>query len=103
MAVVLTNVGKALITARLADLLAVPQYLGVGTGAGSAAAGDTTLFSETGQRAACAADFTTTDTTDDTLRLIGTVTNFDALKTITNAGIFNALTGGVLLVKADSI
>ena len=103
MAVVLCTKGKEIIASRLADLLSVPKYLGVGTGAGSAAVGDTTLFSETGTRAICALSLETTDTANDTMKFLGTITNFDALKTITNAGLFDALTGGNLLAKADSI
>jgi hypothetical protein len=103
MSTVLTTVGKAIVASRIADLLDKPQYLGVGTGAGSAAAGDTTLFSETGTRVPCALSITTTDTAGDTLYCLATFTNFSSVMTITNVGLFTALSGGTLVVKADGV
>jgi len=101
---VITTVGKSLITGRLADIGPVPAYLGAGTGAGSAAVTDTTLFSEMPQpRVPCAVSLVTTSTADDTYRTFGTITNAGGIVTVTNVGIFDAATGGNLLAKADSV
>lgn len=72
-------------------------YVGWGTGAGTAAVTDTTLFTEASE-----ARVSTTDTqpTSDKLQFVGTITA-DAGKTITNSGIFDASTNGNLFVKSD--
>lgn len=72
-------------------------YVHWGTGAGTAAKTDTTLFT-----AASEARVATTDTqpTSNTLQWVGQITA-DAGKTITNAGIFSASSGGTMVVKSD--
>jgi hypothetical protein len=100
---VITTTGKSVISGRLIDLLDKPQYLGVGTGAGSAAVGDTALFSETGTRVPCALSIRTTDTADDTVYCLATWTNFGSIVGITNVGLFTALSGGTLVAKADGV
>jgi hypothetical protein len=101
---VLTNSGKSILTNPLADAGNVPAYLAAGTGAGSAAVTDTTLFSELSQpRVPCAVSRVTTDTTNDTYRTAGTITNVGSIATITNVGIFDAASGGNLLAKADGV
>ena len=51
MATLLVNTGKAIVTDYLAGGAATqPKYIGWGTGAGTTAITDTTLFSETGTR-----------------------------------------------------
>jgi len=73
------------------------RHIAWGTGAGTAAVGDTTLFTETTPtRTSGAVD----QSAADTYRVIGTLTA-DAGKTITNAGVFTAASGGVLFIKAD--
>jgi hypothetical protein len=52
MATLLVNTGKAIVTNYLAGGAATqPKYVAFGTGAGTTAITDTTLFSETGSRA----------------------------------------------------
>lgn len=105
MATVVTNVGKAITTGRLKGVVsgagaAEPLYLAWGTGAGTAAAADTTLFSETGTRLAGASSQQTTATASDTYQVLGTLTAGGST-TITNAGLFDAATAGNLYMKGD--
>ena len=101
MATLLVNTGKAIITNYLAGGAATqPKYVAWGTGAGTTAATDTTLFTETGTRVAGTTTQQTTSTTNDTYQVIGTQTAGSTLA-ITNAGLFDALTVGNLFVKGD--
>lgn len=102
MATVVTNTGKGIITARfLAAAAALALYIGWGTGAGTAAVTDTTLFTESAEsRAACTVTQVTTTTTNDTVQMVGTITATGA-RTITNAGVFDASTSGNLIMKGD--
>lgn len=68
-----------------------------GTGAGTAAKGDTTLFAEASEtRVVPAVDQPAVDQN----RWIGTLTA-DAGKTITNAGLFDAAAAGTLYIHGD--
>lgn len=110
MAQVLTNAGTAVCAGRMlgaSPAQAEPKYVGIGSGAGTAAAGDTTLFTEytTGTwsgyaRTSNAGSQVTTTNTNDTYQVQGTFTA-GAAQTVTNAGNFDAATAGNLLVKAD--
>jgi len=101
MATLLVNTGKAIVTNYLAGGAATqPKYVGWGTGAGTTAATDTTLFTEVGTRTSGTTTQQTTSTTNDTYQVIGTVTAGSSL-TITNAGLFDALSSGNLFVKGD--
>lgn len=101
MATLLVNTGKAIVTNYLAGGAATqPKYVGWGTGAGTTAATDTTLFTEIGSRTTGTATQQTTSTTDDTYQVIGTLTASGSV-TITNAGLFDASTSGNLFVKGD--
>ncbi|HYK01307.1 MAG TPA: hypothetical protein VE974_06095 [Thermoanaerobaculia bacterium] len=100
MATVLTNTGKAQMIAASNTLLATP-YVGWGTGAGTAAATDTTLFTEvSAERAASTQSIVTTTVANDTLRNICTLTSVSGA-TITNGGLFSASSSGNLWVKGD--
>jgi len=104
MATVLTNGGKGMITALLSALgSATPAYSGWGTGAGTAAITDTTLFTESADESRAATTLTqqTTTTTNDTLRAVATMTCAVSGKTITNAGLWTASSGGTLFFKGD--
>jgi len=68
-----------------------------GTGAGTAAKGDTTLFTEASEARVAAA---VSQPAADTNRWIATMTA-DGAKTITNAGLFNSAAGATLIVKGD--
>ena len=72
-------------------------YVAWGTGAGTAAKTDTTLFTEASESRVATTD---TQPSSNTLQWQGTITA-DGTKTITNAGIFDASTSGNLIVKSD--
>jgi hypothetical protein len=91
-------VGKQWIVDKLDESVQTPgKYIGWGTGAGTAAVGDTTLFTE-------ASESRTTGTESqpaaDTYRVVGAITA-NGTKTITNAGTFTASTSGTLVVHGD--
>lgn len=87
--------------AGLAGAGVLANRVGWGTGAGTAAVGDTTLFTEASEtRATATLSGVTTTVTGDTFQAVGTLTA-DANKTITNAGLFDAATGPDLIVKGD--
>jgi hypothetical protein len=100
MATLLVNTGKAIVTNRLNSGGTIPSYVAYGTGAGTTAIADTTLFTETGTRVSGTVTQQTTTTTNDTFQVIGTQTAGGTLA-ITNAGLFDAATVGNLFVKGD--
>jgi len=101
MATLLVNTGKAIVTNYLAGGAATqPKYVGWGTGAGTTAATDTTLFTEVTPRVTGTATQVTTSTTNDTYQVVGTQTA-GTTETITNAGLFDATTSGNLFAKGD--
>jgi hypothetical protein len=111
MATVLTNAGKAICAGRMigggSPSQVEPTFMAIGSGAGTAAAGDTTLFTEytTGTwsgyaRTNNAGTRVTVTQTNDTYQVVGTFTA-GAAQTVTNAGNFDASTVGNLLVKGD--
>lgn len=104
MANVVTTVGKGIITGRMlgpTPSQAEPKFAAWGTGAGTAAAADTTLFTESAEaRTTGTGSQVTTTTTNDTHQVTGTIVA-TAGRTITNAGVFDASTTGNLYVKSD--
>lgn len=101
MATVLVNTGKAITTNRLKGAGTEPVFVAWGTGAGTAAIADTTLFTESAEaRVSGTSTQQTTTTTNDTYQVIGTITA-SAGRTITNAGLFDASTSGNLFMKGD--
>lgn len=101
MANVLTNAGRAIIANRIKGSGTEPVYVAWGTGAGTAAAADTTLFTESAEaRVAGTSTVVTTTVTNDTYQVVGTITA-SATRAITNAGLFDASTSGNLFVKGD--
>ncbi len=102
MANVVTTVGKGIFTGQmLTSASAKTTYVAWGTGAGTAAAGDTTLFVEASEtRVAATTTQQTTTTANDTIQFVATITAAGA-KTITNAGVLDALTTGNLIAKGD--
>ena len=103
MATLLVNTGKAVVTNRVkngATGATEPNYVAWGTGSGTTALTDTTLFTETGTRTAGTSTQQTTSTTNDTYQVVGTMTAGGTLA-ITNAGLFDASTSGNLFVKGD--
>lgn len=103
MATLLVNRGKEIIVDRLRGVGTEPNFVAWGTGAGTTAESDTALFAESTEesRAAGTSSKVTTTTTNDTYRVVGTITVATSSKTITNAGLFDASTGGNLFVKGD--
>jgi len=100
MATLLVNAGKAIVTSRIKGSGTEPVYVAYGTGAGTTAAADTTLFTETGTRQTGTSSQVTTSVTNDTYQIVGTQTAGGTLA-ITNAGLFDASTSGNLFVKGD--
>lgn len=102
MATVITTTGKGLVTDRFkTGAVAEPVFVAWGTGAGTAAAGDTTLFTEGPEaRVTGTSSQATTTTTNDTWRLVGTITA-SAARTPTNMGNFSASSAGTLHIKQD--
>jgi len=109
MATVVVNAGFGVFTNRIIQAGTAPKNIGWGTGAGTAAAGDTTLFTEKLVDLSTSAGTdhtvgtesrTTTTQTNDTYTVTGTRTATGA-GTVTNAGLFDAASGGTLTVKGD--
>lgn len=108
LATVITNGGLAIITNRIIQAGTTPRYIGWGTGAGTAAVGDTTLFTEalvnltagTSDHTTGSESRTTTTQTSDTYTVTGTRTATGS-GTVTNAGLWDAASGGNLFVKGD--
>jgi len=73
------------------------DYIGWGTGTGTASKSDTTLFTEASEARVTA---TRTQPVADKIQWVGTLTA-NAAKTITNAGNFTASSGGTLIVHGD--
>lgn len=105
MATVKTQTGRAITSGRMigtSPTQAEPKWIGVGTGAGTAAATDTTLFTEVGSRVSGTSSQVTGTTTNDTYRVVGTYTNVSGgAQTLTNAGTFDASSTGNLNIKGD--
>lgn len=102
MATVYTDAGEVVVVDLIdgtsaVHLDATNAKIAWGTGAGTAAKTDTTLFTEASEARVAA---TVSQPAGDTNRWVGTLTA-DAPKTITNAGLFNAATGPTLIVKGD--
>jgi hypothetical protein len=101
MATVFTHAGKAIVTNRIKGSGTEPNYTAWGTGAGTAAVGDTTLFTEASEtRVAGTSTRVTVTQTNDTYQVVGQITA-NAGKTITNSGLFDAVSSGNMLVKGD--
>lgn len=98
MATVLTNAGRDFLTDVLDGTTAVPtHYIGSGTGAGTAAVGDTTLFTEVSEARVSATKSQPVSTTN---RFVATQ-SFTGSKTVTNAGLLTASSGGTLVIHGD--
>lgn len=102
MATILSNTGRAICAQKFSGGNATTfNRIGWGTGAGTAAVADTTLFVESAEtRATATLSTITTTVTNDTFQAVGTLTSASG-QTITNAGVFDTATVGNLLVKAD--
>lgn len=102
MATVLTNVGEQWLCDRASGASALNgQYVGWGTGAGTAAKTDTTLFTEASEARVSGTVSTSGTGASAKYQVVATITCAGAGKTITNAGNFDASAGGNLIVKGD--
>lgn len=100
MAVVLTNGGEEWACARMAGTDGNDgRYVGWGTGVGTAAKGDTTLFTETGSRVSATVSVSGTGSSAK-LQYVATLTAGGALA-ITNAGNWTLSSGGTLIIHGD--
>jgi hypothetical protein len=97
MATVLTQVGEEWIVDKL-DVVTRADWIGWGTGAGTAVKGDIILFTEAAE---ARVQGTVTQPVADKIRVVGTMTCAGAGKTITNAGNFTANAAGILVVHGD--
>lgn len=109
MATFITDAGLDITTNRIKGSGTEPVNCGWGTGAGTTARTDTTLFTEKlvdlstsagTDHTAGASTRQTTTTTNDTYQVIATRTATGA-GTVTNAGLFDAASGGNLFLKGD--
>lgn len=102
-ATVATNAGRAIITNRIIGSGTEPKYIAVGTGATgadrTAVAADTALSTEVETRTEGTSSRVTTTTTNDTYRVVGTVTA-TASRAIDEAGTFDASSSGNMMVSA---
>lgn len=98
MATVVTDVGEQWIVDKIDDTVATSNgWVGWGTGGGTAAEGDTVLFTEAAESRVAGAQ---TQPSSDTSRIVATITSASG-QTITNAGTFTASTSGTLIVHGD--
>ena len=94
--------GKALIAGRImgSGSPAAATYIAVGTGTTAATASDTVLESEITDsglaRASASISLVTTDTTNDTAQAVKSF-SVTGTKAVTEAGMFNASSGGTML------
>ena len=96
---VLTQAGEEWTVDVLDGVIVFPQtqYIGWGTGTGTHSKTSTALFTESTEARVAA---TRSQPAADKIRYIGTLTA-DSAKTITNAGVLSASTGGTLILASD--
>jgi hypothetical protein len=109
MATFVQDSGLDIVTNRIKGAGTEPLNIGWGTGAGTTVRTETTLFTEklVDLTTSAGTDHTvgtssrvTTTTTNDSYRVTGTRTATGA-GTVTNAGLFDAASGGNLFLKGD--
>lgn len=105
MAVAFTNAGAAIVTNRMIQAGTAPRNIGWGTGATTAAVGQTALVTEaapttSGGRTVGTESRTTVTNSNDNYQVTGTVTAVSTLA-ITEAGLFDNVTAGNMLVRGD--
>jgi len=101
MATVVTNAGEAWAAGRLAGTISTDgHFVAWGTGAGTAAKTDTTLFTEASESRVVGTVTVEGTGASAVYQVVGTITA-DGSKTITNAGNLTASTSGTLIVHGD--
>lgn len=103
-ATVLTNAGVAIITNRMIQAGTAPKDVGWGTGTAAAAVTDTALGTEaapttSGGRTVGTESRVTVTNTNDAYQTVGTVTAGGGLA-ITEAGLFDAVSAGNMLIRS---
>lgn len=95
---VVTNKGLGIIANRIKGVGDEPLYLAWGSGTGTAASADESLFDEESEdRAVMVSEIVSVSTANDSYKVTGAIVA-DGSKTITNWGVFDAPTGGNLLL-----
>lgn len=98
MADIFTDAGEAMVVDIIDSTIAVPTYrVAWGTGAGTAAKADTTLFTEAAEARVVTVQ---SQPTPSQSRYVGTITSASG-QTITNAGILTAAAAGTLYLHSD--
>ena len=101
MATVLSNLGEQYVCDFLAAVTSnVAQFIGWGTGAGTAIKGDTALDTEASETRATGTQSVTGSGATAKFQVVGTITSTQT-HTIVNAGLFDASTTGVLVLHGD--
>jgi hypothetical protein len=101
MATVLLNAGEEYVVDKLTETVQTkPEYIGWGTGAGSAAKGDTDLFTPAAEARVAAAISKQGSGSAAKYQAVATLTSASA-QTITNAAAFTASTVGTCVIKGD--
>jgi hypothetical protein len=100
-----TNAGAAIVTNRISQAGTAAKNIGWGIGTANAAVGDTTLGTESapttsGGRTVGTESRTTGSVTNDQYTVTGTVTAGSTLA-ITEAGLFDAVTSGNMLIRGN--
>ncbi len=105
MAVSFTNAGAAVVTNRIISAGTAPKNIGWGVGTTTAAPAQTALVTESapttaGGRTVGTESRTTGSVSNDQYTVTGTVTAGSSLA-ITEAGLFDAVTAGNMLIRSD--
>jgi len=101
MATVLTYVGEQYVCDHLSGVVTgAVDFVGWGTGTGTAAKADTTLFTEASETRVQGTKTTNGTGTSAKYQVVATMTA-DGTKTITNAGLFSAITAGTMAIHGD--
>lgn len=91
---IFTTAGKGWVASSLDT---INTWIGWGTGGGTAALADTTLFTEAAEARVAT---TKTNPSATVQQWVGTITSLSA-QTITNAGVLSALTNGTLITHSS--
>lgn len=101
LAVVLPNVGEEYIVDKLTETVQTkPEYIGWGTGATAPAKGATDVSTPAGEARVLGTTSKQGSGSAAKYQVVGTITSASG-QTITNAGVFTALTVGTLVILGD--
>jgi hypothetical protein len=94
------STGLAYIASRMKDATATAMsHMAIGSGSVAAAAGNTALGSELGRVTLTSTTLVTTSVTNDAVQYVATFGAGTGTGAVTEAGIFNNVTGGTLLCR----